>query len=411
VAVKRRVINDDKGKKSSSKPNVVPLTARTTQAWGYESIRRALDDQKLGNFDRICSLHTSLLGDESYSAALNKRINALIRSDLSFEAYDVNEPGAQVAVDLCTRYSSVMMDESELQAALTDFGGEKLFFGKVDVKAVDGLLLPCFRHLNPINLRFDQQEQRWIYRSAHGDMTVTPGDGCWVLITSWRPGYPVGFVSQLAEVWAYGTVAIRSWVDWCDNSGFPITKLKTPIDGDADQRAQFVNDVATLQQRKVIETPQDKDGNGYDVEVIASTAAEGYAGLKELVEWKRLMFQIAILGGNLSSEISDVGSHAAAETHMGVQRELVASDARLISSGLREQLLRVAVEWNVGSFVEPPLMCWDVSPPQDPKARMEAINSFAQFLTTMASTGYIVDNVVELAESVGLQISAKPGLT
>lgn len=412
MAARKTTTKERTSSRDSAKPNVVPLAARQTQSWTIESIRSAIGAQITGRFGPTCSLAASMLQDESFSTAINRRINALIRSDLTVEAYDPTEPGAGQAVDLCSRYLPQMLDEGEFRTCLLDWHCSGVFLARISVKAIDGMLLPCLQHLNPCNLRFDQHANEgmgeWMFLAADcNEHVVTPGDGSWVLITSWHPGYNAGFVSSLAETWANGTMGMRSWFDWCDNSGFPLTKAKVPADAKPEDVAAFIDGLAEIQTRKVVATPQDKDGYGYDVDVIASSAAEGYAGLKQLVEHKRLMMQISILGGNLSSEVGANGSYAATESHMGVQREMVASDARLIGSGLREQLLRVAVQWNLGAYVEPPLMCWDVTPPTDPLTDVQALNGLATFIKAMGETGYSVDNLIDIGERLGVQLSRK----
>jgi hypothetical protein len=159
---------------SPKKQPVAAPNPRGTQAWDYATIRAAINEQLLGRFDRICSLSTALLLDSAYSAALNKRINGLIRSSLAFEAYDVLEPGAALAVDLCSRYSPVMLEENEFRACLRDYHNVGAFLGHIEVEVIDGKFIPCLRHLDPRNLRWDAQTDTFLYRDLHGQHVVAP---------------------------------------------------------------------------------------------------------------------------------------------------------------------------------------------------------------------------------------------
>lgn len=65
-----------------------------------------------------------------------------------------------------------------------------------------------------------------------------------------------------------------------------------------------------------------------------------------------------VLGQNLSTNIGDVGSKAAASSHKATEEELIDGDADLLGATLRMQLLDWICAYNVPD-AQPPLLIWD----------------------------------------------------
>ena len=265
------------------------------------------------------------------------------------------------------------------------------------------------RTLNPQWLRFDQNLKRWTYDSQDGQLEVTPGDGRWVLVSRWSPGLPAGHVTSLGKAWLSKQLSEQDWNDWNDQAAFPIGLCRTPRDATPEETDQFVSDVYASHTTKTIKLPQGTvEGSSYDYEQLdASAGSSNWQSFKTQVEYVDRKFQVAILGGNLSSEVaSSGGNRAASATHHGVERELVQGDAQLLSTVIRDQVIRPFIEANLGLGVAPPWPNWDIKEPDDLIEQAQALNGFTQFVSSIP-TNFTVSNLPDIAERFGVVLVEK----
>lgn len=384
---------------SSPKKLIRRIAPSGMRLWTYDSIRVAINDCLRGDMSLPTALMRSMMCDSSFVAAINKRVSGLLKSELTLIG-DTPSPTSRdiVVKESITRYIFQILNESELEKIYRSWLNLGVGIGQLITQNIGGLWVPKLMYLSPEWLRWDSYKECWMYATQDGERVVEPGDGQWFLLESWTPGETSGFIPQLGEVWAHKRYALRSWVDWVDNSGYPITKATFPAGSDPQVNEDFISDVATSREAKTIGCPE-----GFDVELLGESAPGGYQGAKEIVEYVDRKYLVSILGGNLSSEITGGGSYAAAVTHSGIEMGIARRDSQFLSTVIRDQVLNPAVQWNFPG-ADVPWVSWKLEQQIDPTQRGAELNAFAQFVSTMKSVGLNIENLDEISQIFGVTL-------
>jgi uncharacterized protein DUF935 len=299
----------------------------------------------------------------------------------------------------------------------------------------DGLWVPTLRALPTEFLRYDHGERCWKYQAQEaarqwdpskgklpsmlegdlgsGELQVKPGDGKWVLITLGQRGWLWGLVRGLAGLWYGKQETYCNWQRYNQKHGLPIVKAVLPIQGDADEKEDFVDDLGSVVREGIIGLPQDEEGYGYDVELLEPTTVT-WQGFEAALARDDRKMQIALLGGNLGAEVAKSGGNmGAAETHSGELQKLAAGDAQILGESLKEQLLRPFFTLNFGpeKCKDMPLPYWDTCPEEDCRSWTTAQGQLAVTIKTFGEAGYEIMNLGDVAADFGLMLAKKPAST
>lgn len=296
----------------------------------------------------------------------------------------------------------------------------------------DGLWVPTLRALPTEFLRYDHAERCWMYQCQQatakwdstkgklpgvlgandgaGEVRVVPGDGKWVLLEQGQRGWLWGMIRGLAPLWNGKQETYCNWQRYNQKHGLPIVKAILPITGEADEKEDFVDDLGSVVREGVIGLPQDEEGYGYNVELLEPTTVT-WQSFQAGLERDDRKIQIALLGGNLGSEVAKSGGNmGAAATHSSKLPKLAGGDGKVLGLALREQFLRPFFELNFGpeKTKDLPTPHWEADPEEDVRAWTTAQGQFAVTVKTLGEAGYEVMNLGDVAEDFGMQLGKKP---
>jgi phage gp29-like protein len=388
---------------------ITPWQTNIRPTWTIGQIRAALVAHRQGEFSSPAQLFDSMLEDDEFPGDLQKRINALLRSEFHLEV-----PGEDRALNRREKQTQEAFCEMAPDGELFDLIASWLILG-VGVATIDWdtsgpLWMPKLRALPTEFLRYHEFERKWYYEAREGTQAVTPGDGKWILLTTGQRGWIWGLIRSLAVLWLSKQLTYGDWQRYCQKHGLPIIKAKVPIFRDDKEKDKFIEDLSLIQSEGVVGLPTGPDGDGYDVELLEATDQSWEAFEANLARADRKI-QITLLGSNISTEQTDAtgGSRAAAETSSnGLDADKAQSDAKYVSHCLYEQLLKPFYSVNFGAAAPVPYPCWEVCPEEDARAWVDAQSAFVDVLNKIRTTGYKISNVADVALEYGLELEEDP---
>lgn len=299
----------------------------------------------------------------------------------------------------------------------------------------DGLWVPTVRALPTEFLRYDHSERCWKYQAQDaavkwdpskgklpsvlealggaGELTVTPGDGKWGLVTLGQRGWLWGLIRGLAGLWFGKQETYCNWQRYNQKHGLPIVKALLPITGDADEKEDFVDDLGGIIREGIVGLPQDEEGYGYNVELLEPTTVT-WQSFQAALERDDRKIQVSLLGGNLGAEVAKSGGNmGAAATHADELQKLAGGDAQILGETLKEQLLRPFFELNFGveKTKDLPTPYWDTCPEDDCRSWTTAQGQLAVTIQTLGLAGYEVMNLGDVAADFGLMLAKKAAST
>lgn len=347
--------------------------------WDHASVASAISAQTTGTWQRSALLGYIMLGDGRFGALVDKLINGLIRITPTVRPVNEDNQEEANAAKLLQDNWQKMVPEVALVQLLRHFLLVRCAPAVNIWKYTSSMWMPVLQNYSPHNTSYThsyllQGVTPWRQRTYDGLKEITPGDGRWVLMTDWTPGVPLGFASQLGMTWLDKQIARANRSDIANQIANQKYKAITPM-GETDMavREQYVTDIMNIASTAVVECPQNPDGSGYNVEAI-EVNRDGWETASEAISEANNDYAIAILGANLTTEISSVGSYAAAEVHAGVAKEIIQSLAAILATTLRDQIWKPFIEENVGIGVECPWVEWLIPlSPEEEKAAAAAV--------------------------------------
>jgi hypothetical protein len=254
--------------------------------------------------------------------------------------------------------------------------------------------IPRLHAWDPRWLRCD--ETGWQIQTTAGLLRITPGDGKWVLFTPFGAERPwlFGAWRSLARFWLLKRYAITDWGRHSELAGG--IRVAT-TEGDDSKREQLAADLAEIGKDTSVALPK-----GWELTAVAP-AGEGFQTFAEQIDAANKAIAIALLGQNLSTEVTG-GSYAAATVHTEVKDSVLRMYAAALSTCLHDQVLSAWAGQNFDDESAAPWPVWETTPQRD---RSAVITSFAGAAAGLAAAGV---DVRALAESLGLPlVQAPPG--
>jgi len=144
---------------------------------------------------------------------------------------------------------------------------------------------------------------------------------------------------------------IRQWSDrdfarWCEVHALAIRKAIVPQDAKDAEKKNFVQQVSRLGNETTIRTPQDKDGNKFDVELLEAVS-DTYKGLESRIRLCDENIAIVALGQKTSTQgATGLGSDEAPGD--SVRLDLKKFDNATMSQCIYQQGLRQWARFNHG---------------------------------------------------------------
>lgn len=392
---------------------VTPWSTGIRPTWTVSQIRTALQQHRLGMFEQSSLLIESMVEDDEFPSALEKRVGAVVESyfELRTPEFVRNKQLAErIRKQLAPLWDDIVpaetLDEMSRSCIMSGAG-----LGWLEWDLSGSYWTPQLHALPTQFLRRDQNDGRWWYHAREGELEVTPGDGKWVLLTDGPRGWLRAAVRGLAVTWIAKQWALRDWNRYNERHGLPILKAMVPAVAEESDKDDFIDDVRNLAAEAVAGLPThlDEAGAGFDLDLLEAVD-KSWESFDRLVNYCNRRFQIYMQGSHLATEMDGAsGSRAASQTHRGVSKEKAASDASKRAKQLRAQVLRPIVEFNHAGADRTvvPVPFWDVEPPEDMGQRATTQKTFGEALQSIGQSGYEVTNLDVIATDYGLELERR----
>ena len=376
---------------------------RSISSWTIESIRAAIEAQVSGDFSRTSVLARSMLTDSAFSAALDSRVAGVTRSEFSLIPLDDTAVDRTVAEAIESIWFSVL-DELTLSRFIKQYhliGVALAFADWTHRDRESDIILPRITLLDTEFLSYDTVTSELKYTTDDGSVTVTPGDGNWIMMSKWDIGEVVGAVSHLGVDWINKQLALADWSSGNETHQSPMVAVSESgtglvVSSDEEDIDSLISELQVAAREKFIYLPP-----GKSISTIDTNSQYKPEAFRELIEFVDRKYTVSILGGNLSSEVASTGANrAAAEVHNGVKKQLIQSDVEVLSSVIRDQLVRNIVEANFGSSVSIPWPSWSTSSREDPAQLISALTTISQ----LTASTHRIKNIIEIASRLGIEL-------
>jgi phage gp29-like protein len=175
-----------------------------------------------------------------------------------------------------------------------------------------------------------------------------------------------------------------------------------PAQWDDDEKQRAMSEIAQLASESVVRCPVDSEGKGFDIELVEpkNNSHDAFASIMAKAD---TAIAVVLLGQNLTTEISERGSRAAAQVHDRVRQDVIRSDAESLSDCLHDQYM---IEWAAYNHGEPelaPWPVWDIVPPQDEQKAGTALRALMEAFL-LARQSKIPFDYVKMSEGYGLPL-------
>lgn len=203
--------------------------------------------------------------------------------------------------------------------------------------------------------------------------------------------YGLGLGHQLFWAVLFKREGVAFWLHFLDKFAGPTVIAETPYGMLSDEQRKLLNNLAAVRTSAAIAVPV---GTGVKFLEAARSGAVSYQDW--LAYWDK-QISICTTGETLTTDIGNVGSKAASQTHADMLDLLVDSDGDLSSDTFREQLITWIVEYNFPGAGLPSV--WRVRPSNEKgkaetrKAKAEAATATnAALIEILATAGQIDDD-------------------
>lgn len=166
--------------------------------------------------------------------------------------------------------------------------------------------------------------------------------------------YGLGLGTRLFWAVLFKREGVAFWLHFLDKFAAPTVVGKSPYGTLESQQRELLDTLASIVTRSAITVPI-----GTDVAFLEAARSGAVSYLEWCQYWDK-QISICVTGETLTSDIGNVGSRAAAETHQEILEMLVDADADLLSATLRDQLVTWLVEYNFPGAAVPEV--WRVRP-------------------------------------------------
>ena len=386
---------------------MTPLEETTRPQWKLRQVLTALRSHRAGDFGLSAQLFDTMLTDDELPGCLQSRGDATLRSEFSLKVPEREKlkPRERTFQQKFPCY----FPDGELFDFIIEHLMHGTAIGVLDWDTSGEIWTYKFRALPIEHLHWREDEKRFYYTALEGDLPVTPGDGKWVLMTQGQRGWRWGLVRSLAQTWITKWLSIGDWQRYSQKHGLPIFKADVPIWRDAEEKDQFIEDLADIESEGIVGLPKDEQGEGYDLTLLEATTLS-WQGFEAAIARCDRKFQITTLGGNLGVEVTGSGGNrAAADTHGAkLDAHKAKRDAKRLGECLQEQAVAAFFMLNYGPSAEVPYPYWDVCPEDTVRVWENSRLQFSNTIKTLGDAGYSVKNIEQVAGELGLELEAGP---
>jgi len=391
-------------------PPTRPATELPFYSWSeWDSlslVKQALRDMEFGIMDQASQIIDAMGRDDRISGCLLTRTEALPSLPFTMGvAEDAPEKAEAIAMEASKLFEDICPNAELLKL---QHWGVMLGIGlgqlKWDVRRVGTRIgwVPTLSIWHPRSLFYKLEDDTLHVQTNDGDVTVTPGDGQWVVYAPYglKRGWMYGKARSLYVPWLVRQWDWRDWARYNEVHGLPIKKATTPFGADETDKQRFLKEVAKLGSENTIRLPKAaNDGEKYDVELLEALS-NNYFTFEKLLEKADDAIAVNILGQNLTTSVKG-GSFAAAQVHENIKASVLRGDAQNLGLCLRAQVLRPWCVYNHGDGELTPLPTWSTDPPEDKAQTGTAMKNIGEGITALRNAGANPD-VDEILDRAGI---------
>ncbi|WP_437309982.1 phage portal protein family protein [Sorangium sp. So ce388] len=387
-------------------------SVRTFLRWTPSDLTAALHQADAGNLRMAADLCEAILGDDRASAVLNTRANAVLGSDLTFEA------GRGRSKNKAVKALEVGEDwyAAWTEAAL----GQMLVWGRLlgvapaqhlwrEVEDHDGRLIPVVEPWHARHLRKDPTGSWWMrVGESLDEVPARPGDGKWIIFTPYGTSRPWahGLWRGFARLWLLKQYAIDDWGKHSEAHGNPMKVGIPPKAGDGANhgnkklRQELAQELAELGANSTLVLPP-----GFDFKLVEAQA-NTWEMFKAQIDMANNAMSVMAIGTNLPTEVGGAAATGATAQNL-VRIDYKRADAEALSTMAHDQNLCWWAKFNFGDAGLAPWPLWAVVPPHDIKAEVDVLKTFAEAVDKLTEANIPAD-VPALAERFGVPLRVVP---
>lgn len=375
------------------------LFINSSGCWTVPQVRFAIDALDNGNFNQAGRLCDAMTKDGRIASCLNTLVFGIL--SLPFEwRWEIpdGDSGAVSDMDEAEPYQPTDQDKEYLQyfkdGFWTQFVESSILSGLMkniinmglavmskswESEYIDGFTnkvwMPYIKVMHPSNVYYlPFADQYYVNTYSHGTLPINPDDERFQIVKhvdEQRPWMNAA-VRSIGFLWIDKWTALADWRSFISVSGNPLRVLTTNLEfstppEDVDIEQFIVNLGIARQYGMPVQIPQ-----GWTLDLLEAT--QGSTNIfKDKVEDANKEIAIAYLGQNLSSDIGESGSRAAAEVHHKVLADYIEAYTTTLNRALRE-IVKEFYLYNVPAEVKVPVPFFNSQAPTD-ELQLAKVNS------------------------------------
>lgn len=355
--------------------------------WYLKHVEEAEAAANAGVMEILARMMRAARGDGIIAGVLSTRTDGLVALPKRFLG------DAEVTAALEAGHESTRSDFDEMfpPTELGKFVGDYILCGVAigELVEVVGRSFPVFVRLDPEFLLYRWTENRWYFKSIHGLLPITPGDGRWVLLTAGRQSpWEHGIWKAVGKAFIRKDHASLNNDNWEGKLANSARVAVAPQGASEKQKQSWFAKVMAWGINTVFGlTP------GYDVKLLESNG-RGYESFNKTIAREDQNAIIAITGqlvtttGGAGFQNSDI--------HKSIRADLIKATAEALAFAINTQGIPVYIvsRWGEKALAtKRAIVMWDVEPPQDRNAAA----------TVLVNTANAIERLTKTLEPHGLE--------
>lgn len=404
MASKKRPTKPPQEQKQQAERAFSEPSVRVQTLWTPARIRTVAAQADGGNIQPIADLCDQVIRDDRFGENLQTLADSVLGADLKWEAglrKRRQKPDEKVPLeseadnDWWETYHEAEYAQIVVWREMLGFCWARKVW---QISDKTGRWVPLLIFWHPRHFRYDTFQKQWFVKIDEiGTEVAIEAGADWVVFyrrgvtRPWADGQWRG----LSRWWMLKALAISDWGVHSEKAARQVISSDDSVNA-ADRKA-LAADLYALSKDGVVVLPK---GFVYSLVEATANTRDIY---QAQVDAANMAGTVAILGQNLTTEISDNGSRAAGQVHERKEGRKVRYISESLSTTLHEQVMLEWARQNFGGAQEPPWHVWQVTPPADLGAKATTYSTVATAIATLKSVGKAIPDD-KLKEEFGIEL-------